>query len=178
VTYAETPRTETSAFHPDLCFVPPVRASGGLGCLSVFEFSQAARPLECALRSLLAMPDIPGDPLAEGNDEPSRVRSLLEHASFWAKRMFAAMDALGAPQGPIYATGGWSRSLALLKLRASVYDAPITVLGEQEPSVVGAALLAAEAAGANAQFHSTTSIVEPVSEWARAYAGASAGRGA
>jgi sugar (pentulose or hexulose) kinase len=51
-------------------------------------------------------------------------------------------------------------------LRASVYGAPITVLGEQEPSVVGAALLAAEAAGMKTRLISTISTVEPNEDWA------------
>ena len=54
-------------------------------------------------------------------------------------------------------------------MRASVYGAPITVLGEQEPSVVGAALLAAEAAGMKTPLISTISTVEPNEDWAQAY---------
>jgi xylulokinase len=64
VVYGETRQTAISAFHPCLCFVPPVRAVNGLGCLGVFEFSNAVKPLEAALRSVLAMPSIPGEPLA------------------------------------------------------------------------------------------------------------------
>jgi xylulokinase len=172
VVYGETPQTRINDFHPILCFVPPVRATGGLGCLGVFEFSNAVRPLERALRSVLAMPSISGDPLpADGpdSDDVSKVRRLLERACFQAKRMFSAMDDLGVPPAPTYATGGWSRSGSFLKLRASVYGAPITVLGEQEPSVVGAALLAAEATGAKTRFVSTTSTVEPSEEWTEAY---------
>ena len=173
VVYGETPRTEISAFHPNLCFVPPVRAVNGLGCLGVFEFSNAVKPLEAALRSLLAMPGIPGKPLADTGqatgDDALKVRGLLEHACFQARRMFSAMDVLGVPSAPTYVTGGWSRSMSFLKLRASVYGAPLTVLGEQEPSVVGAALLAAEAAGAKTQLISTTSTIEPNDDWAKAY---------
>ena len=51
VGYGETPRTEIAAFHPDLSFVPPVRAVNGLGCLGVFEFSNAVKPLEAAALS-------------------------------------------------------------------------------------------------------------------------------
>jgi xylulokinase len=51
VVCGETPRTEIAAFHPDLSFVPPVRAVNGLGCLGVFEFSNAVKPLEAAALS-------------------------------------------------------------------------------------------------------------------------------
>lgn len=173
VVYGETRQTAISAFHPCLCFVPPVRAVNGLGCLGVFEFSNAVKPLEAALRSVLAMPSIPGEPLAESNqpklDDVLNVRRLLEHACFQSKRMFSAMDALGVPSAATYVTGGWSRSNSFLKLRASVYGAPIILLGEQEPSVVGAALLAAEASGVKTRLISTTATVEPNEEWARAY---------
>lgn len=174
VVYGETPRTTVAEFHPRLCFVTPVLAAGGLGCLGVFEFSNTVKPQEGAIRSALAMASIPGEPPAAegraGPGDPSGVRRLLEGACFEARRMFSGMDALGVPAAPTYATGGWSRSISFLKLRASVYGAPIVVLGEQEPSVVGAALLAAEAAGTRAQFLSTTSIVEPNESWSRAYA--------
>jgi xylulokinase len=172
VVYGETPETRIADFHPLVCFVPPVRARGGLGCLGVFEFSATVRPLDSALRAVLAMPAIPGAPLASAgpdSDDASNVRRLLEQACFEARRMFLAMDALGVPAAPTYATGGWSRSRSFLTLRASVYGAPIFVLGEQEPSVVGAALLAAEAAGVDARFLSTTSIVEPQADWAGVY---------
>jgi xylulokinase len=173
VVYGETSRARIDAFHPRLCFVPPVRAADGLGCLGVFEFSTAVRPLERALRYALATPDIPGKPLSDAQadrDEVSQIRRLLEHACFEAKGMFSAMDDMGVPSAPVYVTGGWSRSSSFLKLRASVYGAPLVVLGEQEPSVVGAALLAAEAAGLSAQFVSEVSIVEPNDAWADVYA--------
>lgn len=176
VVYGETPRTHIAGFHSRLCFVSPVRAGGGLGCLGVFEFSATVRPLEGALRAILAMSAIPGVPLAEGGpeaDEATKVRRLLERTCFEAREMFRAMDALGVPAAPTYATGGWSRSGSFLKLRASIYGAPIVVLGEQEPSVVGAALLAAEATGVKTQFVSTTSTVKPDPEWARAYSAGS-----
>jgi xylulokinase len=173
VVYGETARTGISGFHPYLSFVPPVRATSGLGCLGVFEFSNAIKPFETALRSVLALSGIPGAPLATDShgipDDVLKVRHLLEHACFQARRMFSAMDDLGVPSAPTYVTGGWSRSNSFLRLRASVYGAPITILEEQEPSVVGAALLAAEATGVKTQLISATSTVEPNEEWAKAY---------
>ena len=174
VVYGETGRHCTAKFDPFLCFVPPVRSAHGLGCLGVYEFAEAVNPLENELRQVLAMSRIPGEPGHDSRSGPSdcvaRIRRLLETACFTARRMFEAMDRVGVPAGPVYATGGWSRSKSLLSLRASVYGAPITVLSEQEPTVVGAALLAAEAAGAPVAFHSTVKTVDPVEAWASAYA--------
>jgi xylulokinase len=174
VVYGETGSHHLTSFDPFLCFVPPVRAAKGLGCLGVYEFADAVKPVEHELRQVLAMPRIPGEPCRKTKsasaDRAGDIRCVLEAACIAAKRMFEAMDRVGVPAAPIYATGGWSRSKSLLSLRASVYGAPIVVLDEQEPTVVGAALLAAEAAGASVSFRSKLTTIEPIQAWASVYA--------
>ncbi|PDS48497.1 hypothetical protein CO662_28815 [Rhizobium anhuiense] len=92
-------------------------------------------------------------------------------AAIAARRMFDHMRCAGVPDTEIYATGGWSRSTSLLELRASVFGRPIRVLSEQEPAVVGAALLAAEGLGKKVDFTTgvTTRTVEPNPGWAEVY---------
>jgi xylulokinase len=174
VVYGETTSHRIAAFDSFLCFVPPVRSVHGLGCIGVYEFAEAVKPLENELRRVLAMSRIPGEPGCDQKSTPmdsvARTRRVLETACFTARRMFEAMDRVGVPAGPVYATGGWSRSKSLLSLRASVYGAPIAVLSEQEPTVVGAALLAAEAAGASVSFCSAVTTVDPIDAWVGAYA--------
>ena len=174
VLYGETQSVVADHFNPDVCFVPPVRSQQGVGCLGALEFSHAVRPLEAELRAVLALPAIPGEPYRGGLLHPESdrllwVRRLLETVGFRARSIFEAMDGVGVPPAPIFATGGWSRSDALLALRASIYGASVTALSELELAVVGAALLAAEASGASVQFSPTTRTIDPVGAWSEAY---------
>jgi len=73
---------------------------------------------------------------------------VFEQAGFVARRMIEKMAEFGVVNGPIFATGGWSRSSSLLALRASIYAEPVHYLEEQEPALVGAALLGLDAHGA------------------------------
>lgn len=175
VIYGESPAADPETYDPELCFVPPVRSGVGVGCLGVIEFSNAVKPLESELRTVLALDRIPGEP---GQGEPGdssldrllHVRGVLEFACLRARRMLDAMDGARVPSGAIYVTGGWSRSNSLLELRASVFGVPLLALSEREPAVVGAALLAAEAAGVAVKFKSAIARVDPLAEWSDAYA--------
>jgi xylulokinase len=63
-----------------------------------------------------------------------------------ARDMLRAMGDLGVPPGAIYATGGWTRSRALVELRAGLFGAPVLVVDDIGLTAVGAALLAREGA--------------------------------
>lgn len=80
------------------------------------------------------------------------------------------LDAL--PPGRLHATGGWSRSEGLLQLRASVLDRTILASEEPELALVGAALMAAEAAGAPADFHPRSRAIAPLPPWRDAHVAA------
>jgi xylulokinase len=173
VVYGETPQTALDRFDPDIAFMVPVRAAKGLACLGVFEFSAAVQALESRgvdIRAFLALPHMPGEPTdGLSGTEP---RAVFEMAGLAARRMMERMAAAGVPDGPVFATGGWSRSTSLLELRASIYGRRVHALAEQEPAVVGAALLGAEGAGAAVDLNNEARAgrpVEPDDRWARFY---------
>jgi xylulokinase len=179
VVYGETSSFSLDHFDPLLSYMVPIRAPVGVACLGVFEFSGAVQALQADgvnIRAFLALPRMPGKPSAAkpllSTAEPLRnLRSVLEAASLAARQMFDCMSAVGVIAGPIYATGGWSRSRSLLELRASIYGLPIRVLSEQEPAVIGAALLAAEGLGRAVDFSNDTHVetIEPDADWANFY---------
>ncbi|MBS7538046.1 FGGY-family carbohydrate kinase [Ancylobacter lacus] len=170
VVYGETQSVPAPGLHPPLALSVPVRAAPGLACLGVFELAAHLAPdaaARAALEPALAARRLEGAPMAGG-----AVRDRLEEASLAARHMFRAMDRLGVPPGPIYATGGWSRSRGFMELRASVLGAPLHVVDEPELTALGAALLAAEGAGLRTGFdvRARLTTVEPLPGWAQAYA--------
>lgn len=178
VIYGESATFGLDRFDKYLAFMVPVQAKIGTACLGVFEFSSAAQSLKARgfdIRSTLDLPKMPGNP---GFFEPSAAmpddagpRAVLEMAGITARRMFDHMRFAGVTDADIYATGGWSRSRSLLELRASIFGRPVHVLSEQEPAVVGAALLAAEGVGETVDFTRgvTTQTIEPDPNWVPFY---------
>ncbi|MBB3771623.1 xylulokinase [Angulomicrobium tetraedrale] len=168
VVYGETGLVRAPALHPPLALSVPVIAGPGLACLGVFELAAHIAPdvaTRAALDDALAAARLTGGPLAGGF-----LRHRLEEASLAARTMFRAMDALGVPAGPIYATGGWSRSRAFMELRASVFGCPLHVVDEPELTALGAALLAADGAGLRIGFDARARLatVKPLAGWADA----------
>ena len=49
------------------------------------------------------------------------MRAALEAATFYGRRMFDEILAVGAKPAAIFATGGWARSHAFVELRASIF---------------------------------------------------------
>lgn len=178
VVYGETATFALDRFDQYLAFMVPVQAKSGVACLGVFEFSAAVQGLKnrgVDIRAFLDLPKLPGVPrfFATPQDLPVRpeARAVLEMAGVTARRMFSHMRQAGVESTQIYATGGWSRSRSLLELRASIFGVPLKVLSEQEPAVIGAALLAAEGLGANVDFTTgvTTQTIDPDPRWAEFY---------
>ncbi len=178
VVYGESVSFALDRFDRYLAFMTPVQAKRGVACLGVFEFASAVAGLKARdidIRSVLALPKLPGAPCfhAKAQDLPAdaNARSILEMAGITARRMFDHMRWAGVPDADIYATGGWSRSQSLLELRASIFGVSVRVLSEQEPAVVGAALLAAEGLGETVDFTTgvTTQTVDPDPKWAEFY---------
>ena len=174
--YGETPGSTVPAFDPYMAYSVPPSGELGLACLGVIDLDATLAPArnDAALfRRVLSMPRLPGAPMSETGEPEDAVRCVLEHASFQARRMFAAMDDAGAAPGPIFSTGGRARSRAFLELRASVFGQPIQVVDEPELSALGAAFLACQAAkGAPPHLAATRQVgtVYPVPAWADAYA--------
>jgi xylulokinase len=172
VIYGDAPRFETTAFDPQIAFTASIEGPEKVGCLGVFEFTGAVNKFSGgmeAIRREMALPKISGTPGDPALSRFATERHLLEWATFNARRMLEKLERYGVPEGPVYATGGWSRSRALLELRASIFGRQIYVPEERELSVLGAALFAAEATGQKATFDTSVSIIEPDSAWMTVY---------
>lgn len=141
--YAETdgPVTGANSHGFDICV--PALSGPGVGLLAPVLFAEALRQAfggEARVRAMLATPDLGG-----GSDDGKRFRSLLHDMTLQARSFLAALDAMGVAHGPLFATGGWARSEALMKLRAQVFGEAITVVDEPELVGLGAALVAIDA---------------------------------
>lgn len=172
VIYGDAPLFETSAFDPQIAFTASIEGPDKTGCLGVFEFTGAVNKFSGgvdAIRREMALPSISGAPGNPARGQFANERELLEWATFNARRMLEKLARYGVPEGPVYATGGWSRSRALLELRASIFGREIYVPEERELSVLGAALFAAEATGRKSVFDTPVSVVEPNPTWMTVY---------
>ncbi len=131
----------------------------------VFELAAALVPLRVStptgdlLSDLLAAADIPIDAAAglDPDDHATVAAALAGAGRAEARRIAAAvlvacarvtagilddLAASGVGDGPLFSTGGWSRSDALMRLRAKVLGRPIRRIHEQELAALGAALIA------------------------------------
>ncbi|WP_421694463.1 FGGY family carbohydrate kinase [Aestuariivirga sp.] len=173
--YGET-RALNPAVDESLEATVPAMCGPGLAVVGVTEFALTLEKHfgKEAIRTILALPRLPGPPDPKGDDEPSRIRLVLEEMALRGRGFLRCFDRAGVPRGVLYATGGWARSAALMELRASVFREPITVVAEPELVGLGAALLGLEAAtGAPASFtpEGGVHVVDPLGRWAEAYAG-------
>lgn len=177
--YGEASGPAAPTLDPFMALSVPPSDAPGLACLGVMELSAALADVRgdgVDLRGLLDGARLPGEPMTVadgvGHDRKTAIRLALERATLHTRRMLAAMDAAGAPAGPLYATGGWSRSHAFLELRASVFGQPVHVIDEPELTAIGAAFLACEAArGVAPRLDAIRSVrtVDPVDAWVPAY---------
>jgi xylulokinase len=182
--YAETADVRTPRTDRFVAFSVPATGGAGQSCLGVFELAAAIASLRRdpdLVTAALSLDRLPGLPAAAhaaprsrsaGDPTTADVRAGLEDVSLRARRMLDAILEAGAPAGPIFATGGWSRSRGFMELRASVYGQPITVVDEPELTAVGAALVSAEGAGnVGVRFGDglRRTVVEPVTDWVGPY---------
>jgi xylulokinase len=190
--YGETTKVTEPRLDPYLAFSVPSMGHAGLSCLGVFELAAAIQPLRRPIdlvQRLLASERITGIPrdrpipipdstelVVPSGGEPTEVdvRTGLEAATFYARRMFDQILATGAKPAPIFATGGWARSQAFIELRASIFGQPLIVVDEPELTAIGAALIAGEGATGVARSFGkglTLRKIEPVAAWIEPYAG-------
>ena len=114
--------------------------------------------------------------LRPGMDRASLYRAVLEGLAMEARLVLEGMaDIVGAPR-EIRVTGGNARNALLLKIKASVYRRPLSVMPVTEATTLGAALLAGLGAGvypdlaaALDRLDTTPRIVEPDPVWADRY---------
>jgi xylulokinase len=189
--YGETTEVTEPKLDPYLAFSVPSMGNAGLSCLGVFELAAAIQPLRRPtdlVQRLLASERITGSPRhrpmpipgsnelrLRSGDEPTEVdvRAVLEAASFYARRMFDEILAMGTKPAPIFAIGGWARSHAFVELRASIFGQQLIVVDEPELTAIGAALIAAQGAtGVAAPFGQGLNLrkIEPVAAWIEPYA--------
>jgi xylulokinase len=97
-------------------------------------------------------------------DIPAPLKATLVELAMTTKRFWAAMTCVGVPQAPVLATGGWSKSPAVVQLRASVFGETVTVVDEPELVALGAALFAAQGVGATPIFSAAkhSHVVDPL----------------
>ncbi len=154
--YAEAAEGRLAGRSPLLAFGTPVKGGNGLACLGVFAFAAALDGFgieRASLARTLALASLPqpasGDiPVAGGRPAgPVSDTAALEACAFHARAMLDAARLAGAEDGPIFATGGWARSRALVELRASVFGETVHTVDEEELTAFGAALLACDGTG-------------------------------
>lgn len=150
--YAEIALPSAQRLHPRLAYSVPVDGRAGLSCLGVFELAAALRPytnschgdlVEALLageRPALAKPGTDMDRGADtSRDEALRSAGRALHDAIDRGR--SMIEETGA-RGPIYATGGWSRSDSFLALRAALFGRSIHRFDEDELTGAGAGLIA------------------------------------
>jgi xylulokinase len=175
----ETPTAEAARAGIDLSV--PVRGGPGISALGPIEFSVPllkAFGSEENVRKLLSVKHILGTPaeqppLINNAVAAQNLRRLLEALSWEAHLFLARMNRVGVADGPIYATGGWARSLSLMELRASIFGTSIATIHEPELTALGAALFAAEAVHGKApafERYREVGQIDPHPEWLAAYA--------
>lgn len=173
--YGETGMPDPPLAGTGLEATVPALGGEGIALIGVTEFSLTLLESfggEKAVRKLLDVPRLPGEPLPKGDGDEARLRALLEQMALRARAYFEVMDRIGVPRGPVHATGGWAKSTALVELRASVFREPVTVVDEPELAAFSAALLALEAAGETVPPDALRSVhvVDPLGRWSEAYA--------
>ena len=176
---AELIYAETDHYRPlprtGLVHSPAILKAGGQALTYVFELARAIRPITDlpGSRELLdtaadsadaptadlwlpterAIEELPGRLQTDAAGRLSIVRSTLEGCAFVARSVIDEMRSAGAIDGPVYCSGGRSRSDAWMRFRASALGVPIHRATEEEQAALGAALIALSAVTAD---HSQT----------------------
>jgi xylulokinase len=178
-----------------IAFSVPALGGSGVACLGVYEFAASLASTSSAddgasLRACLAAGEAAGEPgqarpilgalrhslgihapCDDGAPPAGDPRSLVEAACFYARRMLDTVRATGAGSGRVYSVGGWARSRALLRLRASVLGVPLVTLDEEELTALGAALVARDAGQVDraASLRREARVVDPHPAWQAHY---------
>ena len=119
----------------------------------------ATAPAGC--QGLVMLPHLEGaacpefNPAARGvffgatlrHGRPHFIRAILEAVAFMLRQDVELVQALGVPIQEVRSTGGGARSPLWLQIKADVLQRPITTLACEEVACLGAAMVAATAAG-------------------------------
>lgn len=133
---------------PALVRTAPILPGMTSACLHVFDIAGFLGEIapDDLRRALSAVPP-PG--AWDGEDEGDPVWRRLRLAAFVLAEVLDRMRRAGMPRGPVIATGGRARSDALMQVRADVAGEAMIRAEEEELCALGAALIAARAAGVN-----------------------------
>ncbi|NPV81161.1 MAG: xylulokinase [Firmicutes bacterium] len=103
------------------------------------------------------------------------IRAIMEGVSFAMKESLEIFRELGVSVDKILCSGGGARSRLWRQIQADIYDMPVTIVGNEEHSVYGCALLAGVGAGIYRDIEEAcdgrvqyTDTVRPQDEWTQA----------
>lgn len=162
-------------FWPDTYVMLPVAESGGVSlewfrrtCMQEMDYESLNWELEqrTADSGILFLPYLVGtnapefDAQAKGifyglraeHDAVDMAKAVMEGVAFVLKKNCESIQKAGMPIRQIFATGGGTRSRIWCQIQADITGIPIVVLKEKEIGCLGAAVLAAVAAGACASY--------------------------
>ena len=92
------------------------------------------------------------------HDQSHLTRAVLEGSAYALRSIVEAMQAAGVPVHEIRAVGGGAQSQLIRQIRADTLGLPVVTLSTAETTVVGAALLAAVAAGLHADLQTAADL--------------------
>jgi xylulokinase len=90
--------------------------------------------------------------LGMNHDDAHLCRAVLEGCAYALRDVVDRLDALGLAKDEVRVVGGGARSPLWLQIKADVMDRPVRPVLAEEPTALGAAMLAGVAAGAFADF--------------------------
>lgn len=91
-------------------------------------------------------------------------RAILESIAFMLKRHIEVVEELGTSVKDVISIGGGARSRLWAQIKADVLDTPVISLRNEEPSLLGAAILAGRAAGIHKDLPSASEKMVQVKE--------------
>jgi xylulokinase len=90
--------------------------------------------------------------LAMNHSDAHLARAVLEGCAYALRDIVDRLDALGLAGGEIRVVGGGARSALWLQIKADVLNRPVRAVLAEEPTALGAAMLAGVAGGAFSDF--------------------------
>jgi xylulokinase len=157
-TYGETATLKPEHDMEGLYVTLPISGAAAVAVIGMTEFSMTLAQHVDDVTSLYKM-------LQAGGAIPPTCLPVFEELAQHTKHYWTAMTHAGVPETAVYATGGWARCPNLMQHRATIFGEAITVVDEPELVALGAALFAAQGAGANPVFSAAkhSHVVEPKS---------------
>lgn len=149
--YAETPALIEGYRPHRLSVSVPPDGGAAYALLGVLEFAAALQatgaPPE-TIATFMARDAAPPSPTdaTDHDADMARLGAAIDAQCRLARDILAEMSALGVPDAPLYATGGWSRARGFMARRAQILGRPLHVIDAIELSALGAAQFAIRAA--------------------------------